>query len=472
MEKQKVELFFIPSPLMGHAGQALELARLLVNRFHHLSITVLVMELPGDPVGTSYIHSISDDDNDRIKFIHFPPMDPDLFTEYPTVGFRVEAVIEAHRPIIRELVAGQFQGSQDQAPRLSALVVDLFCTPMIDVGKEFGVPTYVFFPSNAAFLGIILYIQTLHDEHGQDISELANSSTELMIPSYAAAVPPSVLPHHLLDKSQITRFNRYTRRYREAKGIILNTFQELETHALLSYDDNTPPVYTVGPLLKPEKPTQNSDVLQWLEGQPKSSVLLLCFGSKGYFNREQVKEIAIAVEKSEYRFIWSLRRPPTEDIKNLPGEYTDYNEVLPDGFLERTADKGKVVGWVPQTELLANMAVGGFISHCGWNSVLESLWYGVPIATWPMYAEQQLNAFQLVKELGLAVEISLDYSQLSKDQSLVSAADIEKGIREVMDTNSEVRSKVMEMKAKGRMALEEGGSSSACLRCLVDDLIS
>ncbi|PWA51923.1 UDP-glycoslytransferase 3 [Artemisia annua] len=270
---------------------------------------------------------------------------------------------------------------------------------MIDVGKEFGVPTYVSFPTNAAFLGIILYIQTLHDEHGQDISDLANSSTELMIQSYAATVPPS---RGGGDRGT-------SGRYREAKDIILSTFQELETHALLSYDDNTPPVYTVGPLLIPKKPTQNSDVLQWLEAQPKSSVLLLCFGSKGYFNREQVKEIAIATTMKFYQ-------------------------------------TGKVVGWVPQAEVLANLAVGGFISHCGWNSVMESLWYGVPIATWPI--------------------------QLSKDQSLVSAADIEKGIRGVMDTNSEVRSKVMEMKAKSRMALEEGGSSSACLSRLDDVSLS
>ncbi|PWA94423.1 UDP-glycoslytransferase 3 [Artemisia annua] len=349
------------------------------------------MELPGDPVSTSYTHSISDDDNDRIKFIHFPPMDPDLFTECPTVGFLADAVIEAHKPIIREVVAGQFHGSQDQAPRLSALVIDMFCTSMTDVGKEFGVPTYVFFPSNAAFLGIMLYFQTLHDEYGQDISELANSMTELIIPSYAAPIPLSVLPHVLLDKNTwFKRFIRYPRKYREAKGIIVNTFQELETHALNSYDDNTPPVYPVGPMLKPERPTPKNDLLQW-----------------GYFNREQVREIAIALERSGYEFIWSLRRPPSDDLKGFPIEYIEYNEVLPDGFLERTTGKGKVVGWVPQTEVLAHVAIGGFVSHCVWNSVLESLWYGVPIATWPIYAEQQLDAFQLVKELGLAVEISL-----------------------------------------------------------------
>nr|GEX83298.1 anthocyanidin 3-O-glucosyltransferase 2-like [Tanacetum cinerariifolium] len=476
MEKQKLEVFIIPFPLMGHAGQPVELARLLVNRFPHLTVTVLVMKLPGDLICNNYTNTLtsSSTDLERIKFIHFPSMDPELFADCPSVGFRAEAVIKRHKPIVRELILERFNRS-DSSSRLCALVVDMFCTSMIDVGKEFGVPSYVFFTSSAAFLGIMFHFQTLNDEHGQEISELANSNTELMIPAYATPVPPSVLPYVLLDKSQFKRFARHARNYRQAKGIIVNTFQDLETHALLSYDDKTPPVYTVGPMIKPEKSsTTDSEVLlQWLEGQPDASVVLLCFGSRGCFNAEQVRQIAIAIESSGCRFIWSLRCPPSESerMKGFPGEYTDYNQVLPDGFLRRTAGKGKVVGWVPQTEMLAHVAVGGFISHCGWNSVLESVWFGVPIATWPLYAEQQLDAFQLVKELGLAVEISLDYNQLNKDQSLVSAADIEKGIRAVMDTNSEVRSKVMEMKAKSRMALEEGGSSSACLRRLVDDLI-
>lgn len=105
----------------------------------------------------------------------------------------------------------------------------------------------------------------------------------------------------------------------------------------------------------------------------------------------------------------------------------DYNQVLPDGFLDRTAGKGKVVGWLPQAAVLGHVAVGGFVSHCGWNSILEGIWHGVPIATWPLYAEQQLDAYQLVKELGLGVEISLDYNQFYKDQRLVMGEEIEKG---------------------------------------------
>ncbi|KAI3519370.1 hypothetical protein L1887_08425 [Cichorium endivia] len=468
---EKLELIFIPSPLMGHVGQLVELARLMVSQFHHLNITLLIMKLPGDQIGTDYTNSVTSDNHNRIKFIHFPSMDLNSFADITTTGFMNDAVIQRHKPIITEVVANHVNGSH-RAARLCALIVDMFCTPMIDVGNQFGLPTYIFFTSNASFLGIMLYFQTLNDEHGQEISELANSETELTIPSYAKPVLPSVLPFVLLNKDEWSkRFVCYARKYREAKGIIVNTFLELETHALSSYDDKTPPVYTVGPMLKPEKSTPDNEVLKWLEGQPKSTVLLLCFGSRGWFGVDQVREIAIAIERSGYRFIWSLRRPPSEDQKGFPGEYADYNEVLPDGFLERTAGKGKVVGWIPQTAVLADEAVGGFVSHCGWNSILESIWYGVPIATWPIHAEQQLDAFQLVKELELAVEISLDYDCTKKNQRLILADEIEKGIREVMDGDSQVRVKVREMKGKSRLALEEGGSSLASLRRLVDDFM-
>ncbi|KAI3747849.1 hypothetical protein L6452_10541 [Arctium lappa] len=314
----------------------------------------------------------------------------------------------------------------------------------------------------------MFHFQTLQDEHGQEISELANPGRPLTIPSYASLVPPSVLPFVFFDKdSWSKRFIRYTRKYRKAK----NTFRELEPHTLLSYDDKTPPVYAVGPMLKPEMLTLNDELLQWLDGQPKSSVLLLCFASRGCFNADQVKQIAIGVERSGYRFIWSLRQPLPEGRKGFPEEYTDYNEVLPDRFLDRTSGKGKVVGWLQHTAVLGHVAVGGFVSYCGWNSVLESISYGVPIATWPLYAQQQLDAHQLVKELGLAVEISMDYNQLDKNQGLVSGEVIEKGIREVMDSDSEVRAKVTEMKAKSRMAVEEGGSSFTSLGHLVDDFM-
>ena len=90
---------------------------------------------------------------------------------------------------------------------------------------------------------------------------------------------------------------------------------------------------------------------------------------------------------------------------NLAGEYTNYEEFLPRDFSKRTKGIGMLCGWAPQAEVLGHKAIGGFVSHCGWNSILESLWFGVPIVTWPIYAEQQINAFQMARDLGLGVEL-------------------------------------------------------------------
>ncbi|XVF05349.1 hypothetical protein REPUB_Repub05bG0164500 [Reevesia pubescens] len=92
---------------------------------------------------------------------------------------------------------------------------------------------------------------------------------------------------------------------------------------------------------------------------------------------------------------------------------------------------GMICGWAPQVEVLGHKAIRGFESHCGWNSILESLWLDVPIMTWPMYAEQHLNTFKMVKELGLAIEMRMNY--LQGIDEIVSTDEIEKAVRKVMD---------------------------------------
>ncbi|XP_057982257.1 UDP-glycosyltransferase 71A16-like [Malania oleifera] len=177
---------------------------------------------------------------------------------------------------------------------------------------------------------------------------------------------------------------------------------ELESHALESIllDGNIPPVYPVGPILNLQQQQEAgpAGIMTWLDEQPPLSAVFLCFGSMGSFGPDQVKEIARALERSGYRFLWSLRRPPSKEIGAMISEYVDLQEVLPEGFLDRTIHTGKVIGWAPQVAILSHPAIGGFVSHCGWNSTLESVWCGVPIATWPMYAEQQINAFQRERE--------------------------------------------------------------------------
>lgn len=203
-------------------------------------------------------------------------------------------------------------------------------------------------------------------------------------------------------------------------------------------------------------------------------MVFLCFGSFGSFEAKQVTEIATALESSSHRFLWSLRRRPPKGKLELPADYENPAEVLPEGFLDRTKSVGKVIGWAPQLAVLSHPAVGGFVSHCGWNSLLESVWCGVPIATWPLYAEQQINAFWAIKELGIAAEIRMDYKfgglGSNEEDNIVTAEEIRNGIMEIM-SNGDIREKVKEMKEMSRKAVMEGGSSYTALSTVMKAVI-
>ncbi|KNA17966.1 hypothetical protein SOVF_075100 [Spinacia oleracea] len=102
-----------------------------------------------------------------------------------------------------------------------------------------------------------------------------------------------------------------------------------------------------------------SSVMRWLDEQPSASVVLLCFGSMGSFDEEQMKEIADGLDRSGHRFLWSLRRPLSESNYILPSENETFEDALPQGFLDRTINRGKIIGWVPQARVLDHRAVGG-----------------------------------------------------------------------------------------------------------------
>ncbi|KAJ6426154.1 hypothetical protein OIU84_026689 [Salix udensis] len=414
---KKVELVFIPTPGISHLVPTVEVAKLLVDRDERLSITFLVMKLRSDP----------------------------------------------KKPNVKEEVSRLVSRSESSpgSPTIAGFVLDMFCTSMIDVANEFGVPSYIFLTSSAACLGLQFYVQALHDEQKVDLTEFKGSDTELVMPCLANPLPAKLLPSVMLNKEWLSFLMTPTRRFRETKGIMVNTFEELESHAINSFSNgNTPPVYPVGPMLNLNRDGDGDgdvesdkfkDIRQWLDDQPLSSVVV------------------------GHRFLWSLRQPPPNGKMEPPIDYTNPRDVLPEGFLDRTANTGKIIGWAPQIDILGHPSVGGFVSHCGWNSVLESIWFGVPIATWPLYAEQQFNAFTLIAEMGLGVEIKMDYRgefQLDGDEySIVSAGEIERGVRCLMELDNEKRERLKEMSGKSRTVLENGGTSSTWLGRFIQDVM-
>ncbi|KAG8387076.1 hypothetical protein BUALT_Bualt03G0215700 [Buddleja alternifolia] len=466
---KKAELVFIPSPGLSHLISTVEMAKLLLDRDDRLSITVLIMKLSKDHVVDSYTENISSNPNITkcLRFINLPHQDESSIS----TNFLFD-IIDSQITNVREIVSNLIKNQSESDSRVAGLVLDMFCTKFMEVGDEFNLPSYVFFTSSAGSLGLIQFLDSLKHEHNYELTQFKNSDAEFSVPCFSIPVPAKMWPAVILQEGQFpTMFLNCFRRIKEAKGVMVNTFYELEPFAMGAHGvTETPRVYPVGPILNlgSDQTSQASynDIKKWLDDQPEISVVFLCFGSMGSFEEGQVKEIALALENSGKKFLWSLRKPGGEQgFMSFPAEYENFQEVLPKGFLERTEGIGKVIGWAPQMEVLSHPSVGGFVSHCGWNSVLESVWFGVPMATFPLYAEQQVNAFELVKELRMAEAVRIDYhsdSRGGEPPEIVGAEEIEAAIRRLMaeeEGRSGVREKVKEMKNKSRMALMEGGSS-------------
>ena len=259
----------------------------------------------------------------------------------------------------------------------------------------------------------------------------------------------------------------------ESSGFMINTFESLEPRAVKAISDGlcvpegrTPPIHCIGPLIiTKERSGVRSESLKWLDSQPSRSVVFLCFGSLGSFSAEQLREIAVGLERSGQRFLWVVRSPVSVATSGLPDPGLDL--LLPVGFLDRTKERGLVVkNWAPQVEVLSHDSVGGFVTHCGWNSVLEAICAGVPMVAWPLYAEQRFNRVVLVEELKIALPMN------ESEDGFVSSNEVEKRVSELMDSESgdSVRKMAHRMKNEAEAALRDGGSSRVALTKLIESL--
>ncbi|KAL0358917.1 UNVERIFIED_CONTAM: Baicalein 7-O-glucuronosyltransferase [Sesamum angustifolium] len=256
----------------------------------------------------------------------------------------------------------------------------------------------------------------------------------------------------------------------KSAGILVHSFCALDframealTNGLCVRDAPTPPVYSLGPLIARENNTHagaKHDCLRWLDSQPSKSVIFLCFGRRGVFSGEQLKAIALGLENSGYRFLWAVRSPPGKhDLGSA--EEPDLAALMPEGFLERTKERGLLLkSWAPQVEVLRHGSVGGFVTHCGQSSLLEAVSSGVPMIAWPLYAEQRMNRVFMVEEMKVALRLE------EAAGGFVTAAELEKQVKELMETKAgkDIRRRVMELKSAAEAAvMRKGGSSLVAL---------
>lgn len=254
-------------------------------------------------------------------------------------------------------------------------------------------------------------------------------------------------------------------------GAVLNSFADLESVYLehLKKEMGHDRVWAVGPLLPPSDDDDDDVgpfdrggssslpshvVMKWLDARDFRSVVFVCFGSRTFLTTSQMDALTAALEHSGVHFILSVRPP------NKKQEGDDHGEI-PEGFEDHTADRGLVIkGWAPQVAILRHRAVGAFLTHCGWNSLMEGLAAGVVMLTWPMGADQFTNAKLLVDQLGVGFRVGEESKIIPRPIELSSL------LVESLDENRPEWGRAKELSDKALGAVK-GGSSDKDL----DDLV-
>ncbi|XP_047309358.1 beta-D-glucosyl crocetin beta-1,6-glucosyltransferase-like [Impatiens glandulifera] len=220
--------------------------------------------------------------------------------------------------------------------------------------------------------------------------------------------------------------------------VFVKTFEKLEGK-YIEYGSKLlgKKIVPTGPLLleqEEDDDDDNSQIMEWLNNKDTSSTIFVSIGSESFLSREETEEIAKGLELSMVNFIWVLRFPSEEKIS--------IEEVLPNGFLKRVGDRGLVIeNWAPQARILGHPNVGGFVSHCGWGSVIEAMSFGIPIVAIPMNYEQPVTA-RLLEEIGVSLEVNRD------DNGGFDGEEIADLIREMIigEKGKQMRDKAREMR--------------------------
>ncbi|KAJ4700946.1 Glycosyltransferase [Melia azedarach] len=465
-QRQTPHVVFLPSVGMGHLIPFLEFAKHLV-RFHDFHVTCIIPTIGTPP---AVVRAALQGLPPAITHIFLPPISfDDLAANTSTAGRSALAVILS-LPSLRDVLNSLIVGNT----RFVAFLADPFAIDAFDVAREFNLSPYLFFASNAMSLSFCFHLPKLDEMVSCEFRDLTEP---IKI--------PGCIPVHgrdLLDPVQNRSSETYkwflsiTKRLGEAKGIVVNTFMDMEAgvlKALLQKEETgKPSIYPVGPLTRAnssDSDTGSTQCLAWLDHQPIGSVLFVSFGSGGTLSHAQLNELALGLEMSEQRFLLVVRSPNDESANaayfDVESENNPY-DFLPKGFLERTKGRGLVVpSWAPQALVLSHSSTGGFLTHCGWNSTLESVVNGVPLIAWPLYAEQKMNAVMLTEDIHVALRPK------ANENGLVVREEIAEVVKKLMqgEEGKKIRKRMKGLKEGAANVLQENGSSRKALSKLTLD---
>ncbi|CAN1254287.1 Hydroquinone glucosyltransferase [Linum perenne] len=446
----------VPSPGHGHLIPFVELSKRLLLR-HNFSITIIV---PDNGSGMIPQRQLLKSLPPTVTPLYLPPVTLSDVPSDANVITRVTLTMIRSLPAIRDALIGLQQGN---GGRVVAAVADFLSADSLQVAAQLQIPPYVFYTCSAFHLTLGLQSPRLH------LHEFRDSTEPLKLPGCVPLLGPDFPDPFLDNKKDAYKWmiHVHERISSDAAGILINSFIDLESEIFKAYRTGSgPAVYPIGPVPRLETDeelaklsNESIECLKWLDKQPESSVLFISFGSGGKQSQAQFNELAHGLAISGKRFIWVVK-PPGNNVVEVT-DSIDPASFLPEGFLEKTKGVGLVIpGWAPQIRILSHGSTGGFMSHCGWNSSLESITNGVPVLAWPNHAEQRMNAVFLAEDAKVALRIDE-----SSSGGVVGREEIAGYVKAVLDGEEGklLRRKVKELKAAANNAIGNDGSSTKSL---------
>ena len=439
----------LPSAGMGHLIPFIRLVALLTT--HNIQVTFIT---PHPTLSISESESLSQlfSTCPQItrKKLHLLPLDDPSSKSQDPFYYRFE-VIRRSSHLLSPLLSSL-------SPPLTALVTDMsLASTVVPITDALELPNYTFFTSSAKMLTLFISFHTMVDPKAKDFIEIPGIEP---IPRWW--IPPPLLE----DTNNLMKiyFRESGKKLKKSSGILVNTYESIDGEALAALNKGIvlkglPPVIAIGPL--PPFNLEKSLPLAWLDDQPAELVLYVSFGSRTVLSREQIRELGDGLVRSGKRFLWVVK-----DKKVDQEDEVELVDSIGHGLMERVKERGMVMkNWLNQEEVLSHRAVGWFLSHCGWNSVTEALWHGVPMFLWPQHGDQKINA-DLVERIGVGMWVK-SWGWGGDPMVVVKGEEIAETVRE-MTGNKSLRLQAAKVRDEARKAVGEGGSSYERLNDLIE----
>ncbi|XVE69322.1 hypothetical protein DITRI_Ditri09bG0143100 [Diplodiscus trichospermus] len=344
---------------------------------------------------------------------------------------------------------------------IACLITDALWHFTQAVADGFKLPRFVLRTTSVSHFNVITFMPFLREK---SFFPVQDSQAENKIPDLPQLMFKDInMPETYLGNF-VQFFDTVIQATKASLGFIWNSCEDLEQEDLKRcslYYENIPS-FPIGPFHEHFPATsssllpQDQSCISWLDKQAPNSVIYVSFGSVAAINETEFLEVAWGLANSKQPFLWVVR----------PGlvKGSEWLETLPKGFVEMVGERGRIVKWTPQQEVLAHPSTGGFWTHCGWNSTLESLCEGVPMICQPSFGDQKTNA-RYVSHFW-RVGVHLEYK--------IERGEIEKAIRRLMveAEGQEIRNRIKLLKEKINLCLKPGGSSYKSLDNLVSYILS